>query len=215
MIKGIIFDLDGTLIDSMGIWHTIDVAFLNECGVNDIPEDISDIVKKMSVDESSRYFIDRFDLDMTVEQVIIRIEELVREQYEKHIPLKEGVRELLDILDKCGIPYGVATATYKSLAEAILKRCEIADGFEFILTDSEYPAGKRSPDIFLGAAERFGFKPSEILVAEDSLHCIETSVKAGFFTVGVYDEVSEGDKEAIIGIAQGYVDDIRKIAEYI
>lgn len=216
MIKGVIFDLDGTLIDSMGIWHTIDVKFLLENGIDDPPEDISDRMRKMSVEESSRYFIDEFQLDVTPEYVADRIEELVRIEYTENIMLKPHVTEILDLLDEMEIPYCVATATYKSLAEAVLRRFGIVERFRSILTDSDYPEGKNSPGIFLGAAKVLGTLPSETAVIEDSLHCIESAKKAGFFTVGVYDEASEAEWQTISETADavfGSLDGIKKIFE--
>lgn len=215
MIRGVIFDLDGTLIDSMGIWNTIDRTFLKECGIAEPPEDISDRVRKMSVDESAQYFISQFGLNFTKEYVINRIEELVRIQYEKYIPLKPDVIELLDYLDARSVPYGVATATYKRLAAAVLKRHEIFGRFRFILTDREFPAGKNAPDIFLGGAELLGLEPEEVLVAEDSLHCVETAKAAGFFTVGVYDSVSEGDRSAIEEKSDAYIMRLGEIRRFI
>ena len=137
-INGVIFDLDGTLIDSMGIWYKIDRLFLKENGVTDPPADISDRMKKMTVDESSEYFISHFGLSCTKEYVIRRIEELVRHEYEENIQLKPCVEELLDLLDSKCIPYGIATATYRSLAEAVLRRCGIYERFSFLLTDKEF-----------------------------------------------------------------------------
>lgn len=203
MIKGVIFDLDGTLLDSMTVWSSIDREFLEENGVKDIPPDISDIVKKMTVDSSSQYFIDRFGLSCTKEYVIHRIEEMVRDRYENKIPLKPHAAEVMDFLDSRSIPYGVATATYKGLAEAALRRCGVYDRLGFLLTDREYPQGKNFPDIFLGAAKLLNAQPRDILVVEDSLHCIETAKAAGFMTAGVYDPVSEAD-----------CDDIKKISDY-
>ena len=145
----------------------------------------------MTIDESSAYFISEFGLDCTKDYVIKRIEELVRREYEDNIPLKPHVPELLDHLDSKGIRYGVATATYRSLAEAVLRRCGICERFAFILTDAEYPTGKRRPDIFLGAAERLGTSPYETLVIEDSLHCLKTASDAGFVTAAVYDKAAE------------------------
>ena len=123
----------------------------------------------MTVDQSSQYFIDQFHVKVTKEYVIKRIEDMVREEYEHHIPLETLCRGNSWICcDGRGVPYGVATATYKALAEAVLKRCGIYDRFRFVRTDIDYPRGKKFPDIFLGGAQRLGCSPSEALVIEDS-----------------------------------------------
>lgn len=215
MIKGIIFDLDGTLIDSMKIWYDVDRNFLREHGVTDPPADVSEKVKKMTVDKSSQYFIDRFHLNVTKEYVIKRIEDMVREEYEKNIPLKPCVNETLDMLDEKGIPYGVATATYKALAEAVMKRCGIWDRFSFVLTDVEYPRGKKYPDIFIGGAERLGCSPAETLVIEDSLHCIETAKSAGLLTAGIYDESAEPDRQRIMETADYYFQSLDELSNIL
>lgn len=215
MIKGVIFDLDGTLIDSMKIWSRIDRKFLSENGIDNPPADISDRVKKMTLEESSQYFIDEFGLSCTKEYVIDRIEELVRIEYEENIPLKPYAAEILDFLDEQGISYGVATATYKTLAETVLRRCGIYDRMKFVLTDQEFPLGKKFPDIFLNAAERLGFSPEETLVIEDSLHCIRTSVGAGFVTVGIYDEISAGDRDEIVKTADYYINSLEELKNII
>lgn len=201
MIKGIIFDLDGTLIDSMGMWYDIDRRFLAENGVTAPPAGISWKIKQMTIDTAAKFMISEFGLDMTPAQVIRRIEELVREEYEHNIPLKNGAAELLVFLDSRGIPYGVATATYKGLAVAAMKRCGVLDRMSFLLTDKEYPNGKGFPDIFLGAAELLGTSPAETLVVEDSLHCIETAKAAGFATAAVYEETAASEWEQIKALA--------------
>lgn len=215
MIDGVIFDLDGTLIDSMKIWSKTDRKFLIENGINDPPADISDRVKKMTLEESSQYFIDRFGLSCTKEYIIERIEELVRIEYEENISLKPFAAEILDFLDRSDIPYGVATATYKELARAVLKRCGIYHRMKFILTDKEYPVGKKHPDIFLGAAELLGAEPENILVAEDSLHCIETASAAGFVTVGIFDETSAGDSRKIREKADYYIRSLKELEDIV
>ena len=203
-IKGIIFDLDGTLIDSMQIWYEIDKRFLMENGVENPTRDISEKVKKMTVVQSSDFFIREFNLKCTREYVIQRIEELVRIEYEENIPLKPYAIELLDYFDSRGIPYGIATATYSSVAEAVLKRHRIYDKMKFLLTDAEYPKGKKFPDIFLGAAEILGTKPNETLVVEDSLHSIVTAKNAGFITAAVYDKASAPDRHEIEKLSNYY-----------
>lgn len=185
-IKGVILDLDGTLLDSMQLWHEIDIQFLTENGIEP-PEGISDIVSKMSIAEWADYFIREFRMPHTPEQVIRRIEELAYDAYANTIPLKPYVREFLNHWNAQKIPMGVATATYRSSAYAALERLNIAEDMQFILTSEEIPAGKTRPDIFLEAARLLGTRPEETLVVEDSLHCVETAADAGFLTAGVYD----------------------------
>lgn len=211
MIKGIIFDLDGTLIDSMKVWFDVDRKLLRENGITTPSESVSEQVRTMSIEQSSRFFIEELGLKLTQEQIIARIEELVRIEYEQNIPLKPHVKEILGHLDEKGIPYGIATATYKSLAEAVLKRLGIFERFRFVLTDVDYPRGKRFPEIFLGAAERLGTLPEETLVIEDSLHCIETAVRAGFRTAAVYDEVSAAESDEIKRLADVYADSLAEL----
>lgn len=215
MVKGVIFDLDGTLIDSMKVWNEIDKEFLRENGIENPPGNISEIMRRMTVEESAEYFISRFGLSCTKEYVIKRIEELVRIQYEEKIPLKPFVQELLDFLDGRGILYGVATATYKSLAGAALERLGIIERMKYLLTDEEFPMGKTSPGIFMYAAKLMNANPCEVLVAEDSLHCIEAASRAGFVTVGVYDEVSAPLRNEIEKTADYYVENLKEIKKII
>lgn len=211
MIKSIIFDLDGTLIDSMQVWYDVDRNFLLENGVENPPREVSEKVKRMTVEQSSAFFIEQFNLKCSQEYVINRIEELVRFEYEERISLKPYAVELLDFLDERGIPYGIATATYNSLATAVLKRLGLYQRIKFLLTDREYPRGKKFPDIFMGAAEILGAAPEEILVAEDSLHSVKTAKNAGFVTAAVYDKSSEPDRAELEKTADYYFTSLKEI----
>lgn len=210
-IKGVIFDLDGTLIDSMQIWYDIDRRFLVENGVENPPREISEKIKRMTVEQAADFFVEQFSLKCTQDYVIKRIEELVRIEYEEKIPLKPYAVELLDYLDSKGIPYGIATATYSSLAKAVLERHGICDRMKFLLTDREYPRGKKFPDIFMGAAELLCAGPDEILVVEDSLHSVKTAINAGFVTAAVYDESSAEDRAELEKISDYYFTSLKEI----
>lgn len=218
MTEGIIFDLDGTLIDSMKIWSEVDRKFFENHKIIP-PDDISEIVKKMTIQESSEYIRDNFLPDMKWQEISKEIQSLVRHEYYENIPLKKGVIETLDKLDELNIPYGVATATYPDMAEAVLKRHGILDRMKFVLTQREVPEGKESPDIFLEGAKRLGFTDAEnvrkYIVVEDSLHSIQTAKKAGFFVCGIYDETSENLKDEINGNSDIFIYEIPELLQYL
>lgn len=204
-LRGIIFDVDGTLLDSMGMWSELDRVFLRENGI-DPPHDISDIVKKMSVEMSSAYFVERFKLNMTPEDVKKRVEELAAEAYRTHLPLKNGAKDFLAAAAERGIPMAVASANYPGLLDAAFRRLGIDGFFRTVLTPGEQLAGKHAPDIYLEAARLLGSEPAETAVIEDALHAAETAKAAGFYTVGFRDVSSRQDWDALAAICDRVTD---------
>ena len=214
-IKSAVLDMDGTLIDSMGIWHEIDKKFFAEHGLEP-PEGISSQVNKMTMQEWAEYFTTEFDINMTGEQVIQRIGQMCYEYYAEIIPIKPYVTEFLDFLDSHGIKYGIATATYRKSAQAVLKRLGILDRMQFVLTAEDVPSSKKTPEMFLKSAELLDSSPYDTLVVEDSLHCLETAVSAGFPTIGVHDDaVPVHEEEVIQLLADVWGSDLKEITEKI
>lgn len=212
MIKGVIFDMDGTLIDSMESWARADRRFLLENGITP-PPGVSDTMKKLSMKEAAQYFID-LGVHMSREDITRRVEELVYEEYASSIPLKEYVPETLDILDSCGIPFCLATANYRSLTDVILKRYGIYERFRFIYTCAENGIKKDDPSFFENVRSLLGTEKECTAVVDDSFHCIEAARNSEFFTAAFYDSSSADWKEAA-ACAHIAVKSMREFADYI
>ena len=140
----VIFDLDGTLLDSMNVWSQIDRNLLNHYGKT-APDDLTEQVKKMTIQQSAQYFIDRFQLPCEPEEFIALVQSMAADAYRNTLQLKSGVFPLLDWLDARNVPYCVATATYPDLAEAALKRLQVWERIAFLITEQEVGVGKSQP----------------------------------------------------------------------
>lgn len=185
-IKAIIFDMDGTLIDSLDVWAESDRVFLNELGY-EYDSKVSLAMKKMHFVSACEYLKEIYGINKTIEEIGARIKELVIHSYCNDVPLKEGVFEYISMQHKKGIKMCVATSNELSLAEGALKNLGIYELMEFVITSDEVGCGKESPLIFERAAERMGTRPQNTIVFEDSIHALESAHSAGFLTAGVLD----------------------------
>lgn len=211
-IKGVIFDLDGTLIDSMKSWENADIRFLRENNIP-VPPGISEVMKRLSMKEAAQYFID-LGVRMPHDRITERIEQMVYEEYSSSISLKEYVTELLDVLEEKNIRFCVATANYRSLTDVILRRYDIYDRFSFIYTCAENGIKKDDPSFFENVSRILGTSPEETAVLDDSLHCIESAHRSGFFSVAVYDS-SSSDWEETSRTADLSIKSLQEFAEFI
>lgn len=202
--KAIIFDLDGTLLDSMPAWGNIDIEFLAENNILP-PQGLSDIMKTLSFTESAQYFVDAFNLSISSQQVMDRIREMVDEKYRYVIELKPYVHDFLKLQALLGVKMCIASATHHELAEIALKRLEIYDCFEFVLTCADVGYGKENPEIYLRAAEKLGFPIEDVTVFEDALHCVKTAKAVGFPVVGIYDKSAHNDAVEIQKYCDKYI----------
>lgn len=192
-----IFDMDGTLVDSMAYWKNLAKEFLNLKGITCISDSILEKIRPMTLLESASLFIEEFKLDGTIESIVNEMNALMETHYCKDIPLKEGIKEYLKELYDSGKTMCVASATAIPLVEVCLKRLGIIEYFSFLLSCETLGTGKSKPDIYYEAAKCFGTEPQNIAVYEDALYAAETAKEAGFYVIGVFDESSEKNFESL------------------
>ena len=188
-----IFDMDGTLVDSMGYWKDLGREYLRRQGVTGDVEAVLERIKPMTTAESAQLFMEAFDIPGPVERVAADINAVIERHYREDIPLKPGVLDYLDALREKGVRACVATATAESLARSCLERLKVLDRFDFLISCEEVGVGKDSPAVFLESARRLGGEPADTAVYEDAPYSLRTARAAGFYTVAVYDE-SCGDR---------------------
>lgn len=208
--KGIIFDVDGTLLASSHVWEQVDEEFVKKYNLTK-GDDFCELLKPLSYDESVAFFVRYFRLDMTEEEVSRIFLDMVSEQYRSRIEPKCGAVGFVRQCARSGIKMCAATAGIKPLAEAALKRTGILESLEFIITCDEVGAGKQSPLVYLTAARRMGLSPEEVVVFEDPLHCILTAAGAGFGTVAVSNGQPDDEQEAIRLAADRFITDYSEL----
>jgi HAD superfamily hydrolase (TIGR01509 family) len=203
-INAVIFDLDGTIVDSMWIWKDIDIEYLGRFGI-DFPEDLQSAIEGMSFSETAVYFKKRFKLKDSLEQIKSDWNSMAWDKYLKEVPVKEGVRELLEYLMNKGIPAGIATSNSRELVELIIRRHSLEGYFSTIRTSCEVSKGKPSPDIYLLVARDLNVEPSSCLVFEDVPQGLMAGRNAGMKVCAVYDKFSENDTKLKQSLADYYI----------
>jgi len=197
-----IFDMDGTLIDSMIFWKNLASEYLTTKGVTQIPEEILERIKPMTMSESAALFQREFGLTGDPEA---EMNAMMDEHYREDIPLKPGVREYLQTLRNRDVRMCVASATAEHLMEACLTRLGVRDYFEFLLSCETVGAGKRSPLVYRESAKRLNAAPKDVAVYEDALYALQTAKDAGYYVVGVYDDSAVKNWQTIECIADEVV----------
>lgn len=161
-----IFDLDGTLLDSMWVWHAVDEAFFAARGMV-MPEDYAKGLQSLTFRETAEYTIARFGLDETPEALMAEWNELSFCEYRDHVKLKPGARDCLQALHAQGVVLGVATNLTTHVAHAVLEQNGVLPLFTALTSADEVPRGKSFPDIYLLAAQRLGVEPRRCVAFDD------------------------------------------------
>ena len=192
MISGIIFDADGTLLNSMPIWDDLGARYLKGLGIETKPG-LSEILICMSLEESAAYMKKTYSLPQTVEEIRRGVQARLDDFYVNEVQPKPGAGEYLCALHSRKLPMMIATSSSRYHIEEAMKRLGFMDYFVGIVTSEEVGAGKNRPDIYLKCAEVMGLHPSRVCVFEDVIHAVRTANAAGFPTAGVYDAASAED----------------------
>ncbi len=213
-IKAAIFDMDGTLIDSMWLWKTIDVDYLSKHKV-ELPEDLQKCIEGMSFSETATYFKNRFNIDDDVESIKTEWNEMAYDYYINKVPLKDYTMILLNSLKTKGIKIGIGTSNSRELVNIIIKKFSLEGIVDTIRTSCEVEKGKPHPGIFLKVAEDLGVHPSECVVFEDVPNGILAANSAGMKSVAVFDKFSIDMDDEKRKLADYYIDSFEEAVIYL
>ena len=211
-LKCAIFDFDGTLFDSMFIWDMVGEVYLRSLGKEPKPSMREDI-RALSLYQSSCYFKEEYDMDLSVEEIMAGINKTIENFYIHEVQPKSGVVDFLTRMKQQGIATCVATASEHYQIEAALQRCQMEHLFDAIFTCTEIGHGKDEPVIFRRAMEYFDAERSNTIVFEDALHAVETAKKDGFKVAVVFDD-SEKRQTKIQQLGDCYITDFEYTEEF-
>lgn len=206
-IEALIFDLDGTLIDSMWVWVTIDKEYLRKYHLKE-PDGFYENMEGKSYVEVARYYQEIFpELSLTIEEIMDEWTMMAHEKYMTQVPLKKGAKSFLKEVRKQGIRTGIATSNSKEMVIDTLKALEIDDLFDSVRSACEVASGKPSPDVYLLVSEDLGISPEKCLVFEDVPMGILAGKNAGMKVCAVEDEFSRIQKDKKRELADYYIKD--------
>lgn len=184
--KALILDFDGTMVNSLPLWHEVDLEFLGKRNI-ELPDDLLGIIEGMNLYDCAVYFKERFLLTESEEMIIDEWKTLIREKY-KELPLKDGLSELLE--EWLG-PIAIASSSERDLIDSVLKKHKLEDVFSAIVTTAEVGASKPLPDVYLEAARQLGYHPSHCYVIEDTHTGVLGANNAGMTSIAFYDEMNK------------------------
>ena len=211
--KAVIFDLDGTLVDSMWMWKGIDIEFLAKKGLA-YPEDLEAKIEGMSFDETAEYFAKAFPIPETPEELKVIWNNMAREKYEKKVPFKPGALKFLQYLKANGIRTGIATSNSRELLNAVATAHDLYSYIEVFQTSDEVKKGKPAPDVFLSAAKHLKVDPADCLVFEDITNGILAGKNAGMTVCAVADQYSEDLIDTKKKLADFYITSYEQVLDH-
>lgn len=213
-IDAVIFDLDGSLVDSMWIWKDIDVAYLGRFGI-ELPENLQSEIEGMSFSETAAFFKERFQIPDSVQKMKADWNAMAWDKYSHEVPLKKGAADFLKYCKEHGIRLGIATSNSRELVENVAAVHGLQDYFSCIMTGCDVAKGKPAPDIYLAVAKALNVEPARCLVFEDIIPGIQAGQSAGMKVCAVEDAYSLSQKEEKKALADYYIEDFCEILQDI
>lgn len=208
--KGAIFDLDGTLLDSMHIWHDVDEEFFKRRNLT-VTSEYVEVIKNMHLKAAAVYTKEKYGIKESIDEIVEEWLDLCAKGYLNNVDLKEGVFEYLKSLHEKGVKMAFATASEKQVCESTLKKHKIFDFFSASAYVSEINIGKTEPDIYLLAAKRLGLGAEDCVVYEDIIEGVRGAKKGGFTVCGVFDKSSADDEAVIRQAADRYIKSFKEL----
>lgn len=209
-IKAVIFDVDGTLVDSMWIWKQVDIDFLGRRDIP-LPPALQSDIEGMSYTQTAAYFKERFQLPDSIEEIKEEWRQMADDFYSGTLNMKKGATAFIKHLHERGKKLGIATSNSEELVESMMKAHGLAGYFSTIRTSCQVPRSKPYPDVYLKAAEDLGLTPEECLVFEDTVAGVTAAKSAGMHVIAVYDDFSAPSKDKIMAMAEGYIEDFEEM----
>lgn len=210
-VKAVIFDLDGTMADSMWVWTSVDRDYIDQYKL-DIPQGFYEEIEGMSFTETAQHFLNVFpQITLSLDEIKEAWIKMAEEKYRNEVSLKRGIREFLEDLKQRGIRIGMATSNSRVLAEGLLKSNGIREYFDEIWTSCDVKAGKPAPDVYLKVAEELQVDQKDCLVFEDVPMGIMAGKNAGMKVCAVEDEFSAHQLARKKELADYYIRDYYEI----
>lgn len=212
-IKAVIFDMDGTLIDSMWLWKAIDIEYLSKHG-HELPEDLQKSIEGKSFTETAQYFKERFNIMDDVDTIMAEWNVMAGVYYRQKVTMKDHAERVLESLIHKGYKTGIGTSNSREMVGVIVDKFNLHNYIHCIRTSCEVAAGKPSPDIYLKVAEDLGVKPEECLVFEDVPMGIMAAKNAGMKCCAVYDDFSKDMDEEKKSMADYYINSYEELLAF-
>ncbi len=208
--KALLFDLDGTLVDSMWMWKDIDQEYLAQFG-HSLPDTLQEEISGMSFTETAVYFKQKFDIPDSLREIQDSWNRMAMEKYRSQVPLKPGCRVFLDWAKGQGLPMAIGTSNSRELSMAVLEAHGLESYFGALITSCDVKAGKPAPDVYLACAQALGAEPADCLVFEDIMQGIEAARAARMRVCAVADPFSAAAWEEKKQLSDYWIEDYREL----